>query len=144
MMSSDMAAKLKRSLVIHEGNRKFLYVDTLGNQTIGIGYNISLRGLPTAIIDDLYNGDVQSLFNVLSNDFSWFPLLCEDRQVALIDMAFNIGYEGFCKFETMISALEHKDYVAASHAMLNSEWAKQVNSRATSLAHVILTGMYII
>ena len=59
-------------------------------------------------------------------------------------MAYNLGYTGFCEFKAMIDFLSRSDYVSASHAMLASEWANEVTSRSTSLAHVILTGMYLI
>jgi lysozyme len=140
MMTDEMQIKLKRSLIEHEGLKEFPYVDTLGNVTIGIGYNLSSRGLPDAWINVQYNQDVQYFYEQLCT-FPWYLSLNQDRQIILIDMAF-MGWKRFLGFTEMIAALERKDYLTASHEMLNSEWALEVKNRATELAAGMLSGVY--
>jgi len=53
-----------------------------------------------------------------------------------------MGWKKFLEFEKMIAALAIGDYDAASHEMLNSEWAEQVKGRAVMLANAMLTGVY--
>lgn len=139
-MTPDMILKLRRSLVEHEGKKNFPYVDTEGKITIGIGYNLTDRGLPDAWINNQFNEDVNYFYQQLSQ-FNWFHLLNEDRQIVLIDMCF-MGFKAFMSFKKMISALEDKDFKTASFEMLNSKWASQVKGRAAALAQGMLTGVY--
>ena len=140
MMTADMTAKLKRSLIQHEGCEKFPYIDTVGKITIGIGYNLSDRGITDEWINNQYQQDVQYFYNQLST-FPWYEHLTPDRQIVLIDMAF-MGWKKFLEFEKMLEAIARGDYKAASLEMLNSEWADQVKGRAGVLAQAMLTGSY--
>jgi len=142
MMTPEQQAKLRRSLVMHENYEKFPYIDPMGKVTIGIGYNLSDRGMPDEWIIKQYNEDVNYHYTNLYESYPWFRDLNNDRQVALVDMCFNLGYRNFQSFKKMIRALENHRYDEASFEMLSSKWAHQVNSRATRLAHVMLTGVY--
>lgn len=141
MLIAETRAKLRRSLVAHEGVRKFPYIDTLGNITIGIGYNLSDRGIDEDWINQQYESDVRYFHERLSEDFPWFRELNQDRQVVLIDMAF-MGYKHFLSFKRMLKALRDEDYNQAALEMLNSKWAIQVKGRANDLAHAMATGVY--
>ena len=140
-MTTEMFAKLKRSLVLHEEYRKLPYVDSLGNITIGIGYNLSDRGLDDDWINNQYAKDVNYFYNQLSQDYYWFNDLNVDRQIVLVDMCF-MGYKHFQQFVHMFSALADHDYVQAAREMLDSEWALQVKSRALTLAQAMTSGVY--
>lgn len=139
-MTPDMALKLKRSLVLHESRENFPYIDTVGKITIGIGYNLSDRGIDDAWIDTQYQADVNFFLSKFS-EFDWWDMLNTDRQIVLIDMAF-MGWKKFLEFEKLIDALAAGDYDAAAREMLNSEWAQQVKGRATLLSNAMLTGVY--
>ena len=140
MMTPEMSLKLKQSLVDHEGRKNLPYTDTLGNITIGIGYNLTSRGLPDSWVDSQYLSDVQYFYNQLSA-FPWYLKLNDDRQIILIDMAF-MGWQRFLGFTDMIAALEVSDFNKAANEMLNSEWATQVKGRAIQLAEGMRTGEY--
>lgn len=141
LIPQDMFAKLKRSLIKHEGRENFAYIDTMGNLTIGIGYNLSIRGLSDAWIDDTFLTDCVYFYRLLLHDFSFFRSINEDRQIVLVDMAF-MGYKKLLEFEKMFAALEKQDYKAAAQEMLNSEWAAQVKGRAIELAEAMERGIY--
>lgn len=140
-MTPDMFAKLKRSLILHEGLRNLPYVDTLGNITIGIGYNLSARGLDDDWINSQYSHDVDYFYNQLNSDYIWFANLDTDRQIVLVDMCF-MGYKKFQEFTEMLAALASADYVEAARQMLASEWATQVKGRALQLAQAMSSGIY--
>lgn len=140
-MTPDMLMKLRNSLVQHEGFRNFPYTDTVGKITIGIGYNLSDRGLDNDWINHQYEYDVNYFYTQLNNTFPWFSQLNSDRQIVLIDMCF-MGWKRFLEFQDMISALSKGDYEGASQQMLNSEWAQQTKSRAQQLAQGMSTGVY--
>ena len=142
MLPLLQAQKLKRSITLHEKRTNYPYLDTAipPRITIGIGYNLSDRGIDDDWIDQKYNEDVNFFYNAL-NQFSWFKDLNYDRQIILIDMAF-MGWKKFLEFKDMLSALAIHNYAQAANEMLNSEWAKQVKTRATTLAEAMLTGSY--
>jgi len=135
-----MMVKLRRSLIQHEGNSNAPYIDSLGNITIGIGYNLSARGLTDEWINTQYEQDVAFFHRQLST-FEWYEQLTLDRQIALIDMAF-MGWKKFLTFKKMLRALLTHNYKQAAFEMLNSRWAEQVKGRAATLAQVMLTGVY--
>jgi lysozyme len=141
MMTPEMQSKLKRSVTLHESCNNFPYIDTRGNITIGIGYNLSVRGLDDSWINHQYDADVGYFYTQLDKNFKWFMGLDENRKVALVDMCF-MGFKKFCGFTKMIDALAKKDYETASKEMLDSQWATEVKGRATTLSQVILTGVY--
>ena len=140
-MTPDMMAKLKRSLVLHEGFERHPYIDTVGKISIGIGYNLTDRGISDEWINSQYLEDVNYFYNQFSLKFPWFQDLSCDRQIILIDMAF-MGWKKFLGFHKMIEALSKGDFKGAALEMLNSKWAEQVKGRADSLAHGMLTGVY--
>jgi lysozyme len=140
MMTPEMLSKLKRSLVKHEGLENFPYVDTAGKITIGIGYNLTDRGLSDEWINDQYMQDVCYFYQQLSG-FEWFPQLTIDRQIVLIDMCF-MGWKKFLTFKKMINAISIGDFKKAAIEMLDSAWANQVKGRAVSLSHAMETGTY--
>lgn len=140
MLSVEGQGKLKRSLVKHEGCRKFPYVDTKGKITVGIGYNVSDRGMSEIWIEQQYEEDV-SYFQKELSKFPWFIKLNDDRKIVLMDMAF-MGLQRFLNFKRMINAIEENDFKTAALEMLNSDWAKEVKNRALDLAQGMSTGIY--
>lgn len=139
MMSESMKANLKHLVVEHEGFEQFPYTDTVGKITIGIGYNLSDRGMSNEWINSQYDIDVNYFYSQLNDNFHWFKNLNEARQIALIDMCF-MGFKKLCEFKKMLAALELGNYKEASAQMLHSKWAAQVKGRAVTLAKMIETG----
>lgn len=139
-MTPEGKQKLKTLLVTHEKYRQFPYTDVTGHLTVGIGRNLSDRGISTTEAFYLLDDDIIYFTAKLNHFLSCFSDLSENRQIALIDMCFNLGVQGFLNFKEMISALESHDYIRAHDEMLKSKWAEQVGERATTLANIILTG----
>lgn len=140
-MTAEMVAKLRKSLILHEGLKHYPYIDTEGKITIGIGYNLTDRGVDEEWVNTQYNKDVNFFYNRLYEDFGWFKNLNLDRQIVLVDMAF-MGYKHFCSFKKMIDALSRGDYFLASKEMLDSNWGRKLMGRSTQLAKAMLTGSY--
>lgn len=139
-MTPDMKGKLRHLLIQHEGYKTHPYVDTTGHDTIGIGRNLTDRGVLPTEIDMMFNNDVDYFYNFLTDKFEWFPKLNEPRQIALIDMSF-MGTKTFLEFKEMIAAFEAQNYPLAAQELLNSEYAKQVGQRAQDIAKIIETGV---
>jgi lysozyme len=128
-------------LEIDEGRRTFPYTDTVGKLTIGIGHNLTDKGLTNDQIDQLLRDDVAEVQSYL-NTFPWFKALDEVRQAAIINMAFNLGVNGLLKFQNMMAFLNAGKYAEAADEMLRSKWATQVGARATRLSLQLRTGQW--
>lgn len=138
----DYLAKshLRQLLIKHEDLKQYPYVCPAGKITIGVGYNLTDRGLPLSWISKQLDDDIDYFFDQLSKNFAWFDRLNEARKIALIDMCFNLGFKNFCEFKRMIYALQTKNFDKAAQEMLSSEWAKQVGKRAQELSEIVKTG----
>lgn len=143
MMSNEQQIKLKRSLILHEDKRNYPYFDTAQppNITIGIGYNLSARGLPDTWINNQYQEDANYFYEQLSKDFDWFNRLNEDRQIVLIDMCW-MGYKKFCTFKKMIAAIAREDFNVAADELLDSKYGREETNRAKVLAEGLRSGIY--
>jgi lysozyme len=139
-MTPEGKQKLKQLLVNHESYKQFVYTDTTGHLTIGVGRNLSDRGLSHNEALYLLDDDIQYFTGKLNHFLGFFSALSENRQIALVDMCFNLGVQGFLNFTQMILALESHDYDRAAYHMLDSKWAEQVGERAMCLANIIRTG----
>jgi len=139
LMDQSFKSQLKTLIVSHEEKRNYPYTDMLGNVTIGIGYNLSARGLPDSWINEQFDQDIAYFDKVLTLDFPWYEHLCDARKMVIIDMCF-MGYKTFRTFHKMLFALELHNYERAADEMLNSEWAHQVNGRAVENALIMRRG----
>lgn len=128
--------KLKAQLEIDEGKRSRMYKDQNGNLTIGIGHNL-MAGISEGAIQAILDGDIDSAIADLDTHFGWWHDLDDDRQDALLNMAFQLGINRLSDFHDFLAALEAKDFDSASVSMLKSQWAGQCPERAARLAAVI-------
>ena len=148
MMTSEMLLKLRKSLIKHEGYRRNIYTDSTGNETEGIGYNITERGniAPDGMSKELAISECDKInsenYAQMCKDYDWFSKMNEDRQVVLLDMAYELGIKGIENFTRMIKELSNSCYILASQEMMDSEWAKQVPARAKELSEAMFTGVY--
>jgi len=138
-MTPDSRQKLRALLLLHEAYRQFPYVDTTGHITVGIGRCLTERGISSSEAFQLLDDDILYFTGKLNNLFPFFSDLSEPRQIALIDMCFNLGVNGLLEFKNMICSLEQKDFNKAADDMLESKWAEQVGDRAKTLSHIIKT-----
>jgi lysozyme len=139
-MDLESRQKLKKLLTEHESYKQFAYSDTTGHMTIGIGRNLTDRGISVPEAIYLLDEDITYFYTKLSQFLLFFRRLDDNRQIALIDMCFNLGVQGFLNFNNMILALEAEDYERAAQEMLDSKWAEQVPERAHQLADIVRTG----
>lgn len=139
-MTPESMQKLKQMLTIDEGYKQFPYTDTTGHLTIAIGRNLTDRGISAEEAQVLLEDDIDYFYKKLSSNLPFFDELVDNRKIALINMCFNIGFQGFLKFKSMIIALEAKDYERAAHEISSSKYATQNIDRAIRIASIMLTG----
>jgi lysozyme len=138
MTASDREA-LRIQLMRHEGVRLFPYVDTVGKLTIGVGRNLTDRGISDAEVRYLLDNDITTAINSLTV-FPWFPDLDPIRQRAFVDLAFNLGLPRLRGFTKMLAAAERNDWGACAAELGDSRYAHQVGQRAQTLAAMLRTG----
>lgn len=138
-MDAELYEQILKMLIRDEGIRQYPYIDTVGKITIGIGYNLTDRGLPQEWIDNQIKEDINYFYTYLTTKYSFFKNLSSPRKAALVDMAF-MGVKKIEEFKRMWTALEKEDYKTASQEVINSLYAKQVGTRALRIADDILNG----
>ena len=127
-------------LIVHEGLRLKPYRCSAGKLTIGIGRNLEDRGITEVEARYLCLNDIGVVEVELTRNFPRWLELSERRQMALADMAFNLGWPRLSGFRRMLLAIEAGDYEAAAAEMLDSRWAQQVGRRAETLARMMREG----
>lgn len=130
---------LRALLIRHEGLKNKAYVDMAGKVTIGIGFNLTDVGLLDGEIDFIYNNRIQAILDEVKA-FPWFTYMTPNRQLAIMDMIYNMGLGKIQGFKLMIQAIINANYDEASAQMLSSHWADQVGQRAIDLAQMMRVG----
>lgn len=123
--------RLKVQLVQHEDRKTHPYTDTAGNLTIGVGRNLTDRGLRDSEIAFMLDNDIDEAHAICTQLFPGFATLSESRQHALIDMAFNLGEPRLRKFVKMKAAVDARDFDRAAAEILDSKLPER---RKTTLA----------
>lgn len=152
----DMNEKIQR-LVMHEGIRLMPYYCTKGKQTIGVGRNLDDNPLTEEekrVCGDWEKGITkQAAFYLLRHDIertekeckqkiAIYDVLDDERQYALLDMAFNLGVAGVLKFKKMLMAMACGYFEDAAKECLDSKYAKETGQRAKRIADTIRTGRF--
>ncbi len=143
-----------------EGFRSHLYLDSNGIWTIGWGRNMEDVGLSseekaylgvpprdikvTGITEEegkyMLGHDIQRTITGCCHAFDWFESLDNIRKAVVVDMAFNMGIQGFKKFKETIIYISTGRWEEAAREMLNSSWAREVKGRAKVLSEMMRTG----
>lgn len=144
-------------LILHEGMVLKPYRCPMGKLTIGVGRNLDdnplsseeLRALGDykhGITENgakmLLRNDILRCYEQLKKHIVGFEELEPDRQYALLDMCFQLGFKGLKKFRKMLKAIEKKDFIWASFECLTSDYAKQTPKRARRVAQAIKIGKF--
>lgn len=133
----NLIAQLRRD----EGTRDKPYFDTHGNITIGVGHNLTSKGITPEVREMLLSRDVDEAISVCRALIHNFDLLSDSRKEAFANMAFNMGFVRFSGFRKMIEAAEAGDFETAAAQALDSRWAHQVGEgRSGRIADKIREG----
>lgn len=132
-------SKLVDQLQKHEGLRLKPYVDTVGKVTIGVGHNLTDKGISYAQAMSILSDDIDETLNFLERRCPWYATLDEVRQRAIADLTFDLMLK-LLDFTHMIAAIEQKDFEQAADCLLASKFASQTGNRAVQLAQMLRTG----
>ena len=125
-----------------EGFRSKPYKDGAG-YSIGYGHQIKpgeehlMNGITQEQADILLQKDMAQHTAGLLKASPWVKDMPENVQVALRDMAYNMGPGFMKKFPNLEKALKEGDYKKAADIVRNSKYASQVHGRALENAALI-------
>jgi len=148
-----MTTTLRKMLILHEGLRQKAYDDATaktlrpgktleGKLTIGVGRNLTDRGLTRSEIDFMLDHDIDRATRGAAI-YPWFSALNEPRQAVCVSMVFCCGPNGWRGFKKTHLALSKSRWDTAAIELLDSRFAEQVGDRALHLAEMLRTGRWI-
>ena len=135
-----MISNLKDQLLRDEELRLTPYTDSVGKLTIGVGRNLTDKGISFQEAQLLLTNDISAATADLQAALPWTAMLDNVRKGALLNMTFNLGIGGLLEFHDFLARMERGDFPGAAGAMLDSLWARQVGARATRLSIQIEKG----
>jgi lysozyme len=138
-MTPEGRQKLKTLLINQEKYEQFPYTDITGHLTIGIGRNLTDRGISLNEALLLVENDIQYFTTKLDNLIGCFRDLSDNRKIVLVNMCFNLGVRGIMCFTKMLDFLAQGEYGLASEEIINSKAAHQCVERYKRLAEIMRT-----
>lgn len=131
--------KIRKYIKSNEGYESKPYKDTEGNLTIGYGRNLDSNGIRKSEADYMLENDLMEITTSLNN-LKAFKYLDGDRQIVLMDMAYNLGIPKLLMFKNMLKAIETKNFELAADEIVNSKYFEQLRNRASYNAKIMLSG----
>lgn len=149
----------REQILVHEGGvRTKVYQDSVGIETIGVGFNLrrdDAKKLLKALDLDhakliageqemskeqamaFFEVDLAEARKTAAALFPNFDRLSDVRKRVVVDMAFNLGRPRLAGFKKMIEAIGREDFEQAADEMQDSEWYEQVKSRGKTLVKMM-------
>lgn len=151
-MAADISL-LVTNLMLEEGDKSRGYDDAndnvltkgytiVGTPTVGVGHNLEVPLSQAAIRQILLDDIAPALAEAQSH--GWFEALNQPRQLAIVDMIFNLGEHTFDEFSTFIGYLKTGMYISAAKDLTGTAWYSEVGPRAVRIAQIISTGQWIV
>lgn len=140
--SAPNFSQYKSFISASEGYRNKVYIDTLGNYSIGIGHNLgkNYNGklyYSDAEINNLFASDLQVALKdakLISPSFNSQP---DEIQLVLTSLGFNLGRTKLNKFIRFRAAIEAKNYKLAAIELKDSKWYRQVGNRGVKYVSIL-------
>lgn len=121
-----------------EGLRLEPYRCPAGRLTIG--YGTVIEHIDEAEAEWLLGHRLALVHHGLSRTYEWFAHLSDNRQRALVLMAYQLGLAGLGQFGRMLTAIGFGDYSRAADEMLDSVWHVQTPRRAQLCSELMRAG----
>lgn len=137
--------QLVQKIIEHEGIKKSVYKDSLGYDTIGVGFLCDARmnaGLSVEECMLILNSRITNLDKQLSQ-YAWYTNQDSVRRGALIELAYNMGVQGLLKFTAFLELMQAREVGKASVDLASTLWSKQVSpNRVKDICMRIREGSY--
>ncbi len=155
-MNPTTAAQLRQELRGDEGEVLRVYDDktgrpigpgssVVGNPSIGVGRNLSGRGLTQAEAEQLLSNDIAACESELAPSMPWITDLSPARQTVIYSLYFNTGLGNAARFEAkwpnFLSQMKAGQFAQAADNLESSQpWATEVGPRAHRLGELVRFG----
>ena len=116
---------------VNEGFRSKPYQCSEDVWTIGHG----LTWLTEEESLHILTGRISQLHLKLLDKLDWYKDMPPEVQGCIIEMCYQMGFTGFCKFKKAIAHMKNKEFQLAAVEMLDSKWAKQTPNRAQEMSN---------
>lgn len=126
----------------NEGFKPHPYRCTAGKLTIGFGRNLDDVGISESEAEALLQLDLcrakDDLIRIFGLGFGRFS---RARQIALVDMMFNLGRTRFLGFSRMIREVRDGHWDRAADEAKDSRWYNQVGDRGEAVVRMLREGV---
>ena len=119
---------LREQLIRDEGCIPYVYTDSLGFYTVGVGHLCDKRrggGLPDSIIAALLDYDIATHSADMLKAFPWMDTLDPVRFATMANMCFQLGVTGLSQFAKSLAYMKSGEYTAASLSFADSKVARE-------------------
>jgi GH24 family phage-related lysozyme (muramidase) len=160
-LEPNLISAVSPLLISHEGERLKVYTDTEGIPTIGVGLalmqknanglyqspyaralckrcGVDYLGVISGNVDLTLDQSRHLLALCIIDVIEWLVILfpafwtySQPRQIALIDLGFNLGETHFRGFKEMVSCILAGNWAGAAHEALHSDAATKLPARYT-------------
>ena len=131
-MMPDFKSLIER-VAVNEGFRSEVYKCTAGVDTFGHG----LTWITEEESLEILANRISQLHLKLLDKLDWYKDMPPEIQGVIIEICYQMGFTGFCKFKKAIANMKDKNWKASAEEMLDSKWAKQTSNRANRLADIV-------
>ena len=116
-----------------------------GNPTVGVGRNLSGRGLTQVEAEYLLGNDMVACETELAPTMPWITTLSAGRQTVIYSLYFNVGLGNPARFEAkwpnFLAQMKAGQFAAAADNLETSQpWATEVGPRAKRLGELVRYG----
>jgi lysozyme len=150
------AAQLRAELRGDEGEVLRVYDDAtgkpigkgstlLGNPTLGVGRNLSGRGISQVEAEVLLSNDIAACEAELAAPMPWITNLTPGRQTVIYSLYFNVGLGNPARFQAkwphFLQQMQAGEFGPAADNLETSQpWATEVGLRAKRLGELVRYG----
>lgn len=149
----EVEANLEAQLDVEEGVRALIYDDATGkpvkrgdtikgNLSAGVGLNLMIPFAPEELkfMEDFR---VARGLKLLA-PYAWFAQQDAVRQVALADLAYNLGVDGLLHWPDFLACMARRDYPGAlAQVVSDTKWIAEVGpTRSKRIDNMISSGQW--
>ena len=127
IIGHEYLAQLDKDLRHFEGVRDHQYNDALKNPTWGCG-RLAAKGFYPSEIDLMLQNDMAQAAIDLDGQIKNWRGFTPNRQIALLNMIFNLGPNNFAGFSKMKAAIANNDWELAAFECASPKWIAQVGT----------------
>lgn len=132
-----------RANVYWDGTGAPIEAGAFGNPTVGFGLNVGPSGGMT-------EGEARTVLWLrlmairaqVQNIDKWLASLSPQRQAVVLDVAYNVGVQGWIGFVETRAALQAGDFERAAAELLQSDAARLLPARYDEDARILATGKF--